>query len=437
MKPFIATILLLLTTLIHADQCKSKKDIFFLIHGIGADQSFFGEMAKALESRSDCYEAIHFEYDTGNSELTTYQFALDFDQFVTKTLQEKVTNKENDFSINLIMHSQGGLVGLIWINHIFSNTEGFTSHHTDKVERFISVSSPFWGAEIAETGNKLFFSLGVENNFFSRFGKKELREMSYGSDTIEFFREKLITNSPTTQNMFKQVKFFNVAGMGPYSSFFFNNFSHGAWERDWVVSVPSMRLNFLYAQSSKKYQEGFIEILNTRFLKFAQDKIIEGLHTPIHGDFIAPGVVDIPEHCIEKESCDHQGFLAIEEFLKDGTTKKGPLREVLSGFKIHLKVQLPKGYLDGEKLRVSVIKQSRKNRTIDMMNFRFRKKQKPVRIDQNNQAYIVFQGSIIKEKSDLAEIKIKLKAPGLKSRIISLKVKKGYMSYIRTNLNEK
>jgi hypothetical protein len=55
-----------------------------------------------------------------------------------------------------------------------------------KIDAFITLSTPHWGAEIAYIGKHFFFTLpeGIRNPI-SPFGRVELNEMSYGSRTIE------------------------------------------------------------------------------------------------------------------------------------------------------------------------------------------------------------------------------------------------------------
>jgi len=68
--------------------CPSLNHIF-LIHGIGGNAKSFGQMEKYIETVDECYRVHSFEYDTGNSSLSTYEFAASFDQFLSKKILVK------------------------------------------------------------------------------------------------------------------------------------------------------------------------------------------------------------------------------------------------------------------------------------------------------------------------------------------------------------
>jgi hypothetical protein len=68
--------------------CPSFNHIF-LIHGISGNAKSFGKMENYLKSTDDCYKIHSFEYETGNSALSTYDFFASFDQYITKKLTTK------------------------------------------------------------------------------------------------------------------------------------------------------------------------------------------------------------------------------------------------------------------------------------------------------------------------------------------------------------
>ena len=174
------------------------KHVIFLIHGIGGNKTHFGYMSKALpkllnkKDPSTKYITRSIEYDTGNNEKTPYDFAQDIDLAIRKTTHSPKF-KEGD-KISLIMHSQGGMIGSIWMFQSLMSTPGYSTPETiEHLDSFITLGSPFWGAKTAQWGNEiksLTDQLGVKVPL--PFGKKELEQMSFGSDMIFDFRIALL-----------------------------------------------------------------------------------------------------------------------------------------------------------------------------------------------------------------------------------------------------
>ena len=126
MKISILFALLLVLTIPLTTQAEEKKmferkpkHVIFLIHGIGGNKTHFGYMAKALpkilnkKDPSTRYLVRSIEYNTGNNEKTAYDFAQDVDLMI-KRVTTSGKFREDD-KISLIMHSQGGLIGSIWM----------------------------------------------------------------------------------------------------------------------------------------------------------------------------------------------------------------------------------------------------------------------------------------------------------------------------------
>jgi hypothetical protein len=276
--------------------CPSFNHIF-LIHGIGGNAKSFGSMENYLKSMDDCYQVHSFEYDTGNSALSTYDFSASFDQYITKKINEKVITPQD--KISLIMHSQGGLVGNLWLDRVReSNTSVY-----QQVDAFITLSTPHWGAEIANLGKHLFFTLpeGVRNPI-SPFGRVELNEMSYGSRTIENLNSIFIQNLRPTN--------FRPLAVGGVHKI--KNKVLG--EHDIVVPVFSSRPDHFVANHEIDVSEKTGLIGSSNFIKTNRIPYVTVAATHLKLDL--PGIATIPAKCLEENGCDHPSLPVIVNHLK-------------------------------------------------------------------------------------------------------------------------
>src|SRR5690606_34587065 len=100
----------------------------------------------------------------------------------------------------------------------------------NKVDSFITLSTPYWGSSMAIIGERFFFTLPEDvKNPLSPVGKIELQEMSYGSATIKSLQEKyddIYTNT--------HVRFLAIGGLK-------RDYNPIYGEDDTTVSVYSSR----------------------------------------------------------------------------------------------------------------------------------------------------------------------------------------------------
>jgi len=250
----IGIIFVLLTNAKAEDKMFSHKPkhVIFLIHGIGGDKTHFGYMSKALpkmlnEKDPDTkYIVRSIEYDTGNNEKTPYEFAQDVDLVIRKTTDSERFKEED--KISMIMHSQGGLIGSIWVFQSLMSQPGYNTPETVRhLDAFITLGTPFWGAKSAKWGNEfknLTDQLGVDVPL--PYGKQELEEMSFGSDMIYDFRMAMI--DPQYQQhidyLRNNVRFLNIVGvadlLNPLGIFVSGT---GKYEDDGAVPLSSARFN--------------------------------------------------------------------------------------------------------------------------------------------------------------------------------------------------
>ncbi|MFP5387301.1 MAG: esterase/lipase family protein [Bacteriovoracia bacterium] len=268
--------------------CGSKHHIF-LLHGIGGSKKTFGSLDRVLGHLNPCNRTYSFEYKTG-SLLTPKDFARHFHDFVNGLDSLGKTDK-----VSLVMHSQGGLVGSLWLKHLVTSKHPLLAH----LDSFITLSTPLWGTDIADVGKKIFYTLppGMVNPI-SPFGRNELNEMTYGSASVlEFVNdlEKTFASVPNLRPLF-------IAGIKKI-----HNSTLG--EDDVVVPLHSM-------QPSRYFLKDEFSLLDkNRSPASAFEKSTEKPFIIVPADHIKllgqPGVADIPKKCVRDFHCSHPSVLPI------------------------------------------------------------------------------------------------------------------------------
>ncbi|MCK5581311.1 MAG: hypothetical protein KAJ18_08570 [Candidatus Omnitrophica bacterium] len=432
---------------------KKPKHVIFLIHGIAGNKTHFGYMAKALartlnkKDPSRRYIVRSIEYDTGNNDKTPYDFAKDVDLQI-KRITASAKFKKDD-KISLIMHSQGGLIGSIWVFQSLMNTPGYSTPETiAHLDSFITLGTPFWGAKTAQWGSEiknLTSQIGVDIPL--PFGKNELEQMAFGSDTIFDFRMAMI--DPQYQKhidyLKQNVKFLNVVGvanlLNPLGIFVSGT---GQYEDDGAVPLASARFNFLYTQSIKsKYSSGDVTTLEKiKKIDIAPYVIVNAMHrSPLPELENFAGIAQIPEDCIKNESCRHPAFSYLWNTLLGNPVQQ--LDDNLGDFKtflldINIRVASENKYsckdlkveffkLDGSPLNNSNIEISK--------FFELYSHGKNDSKKYPNHCRFYAMGSIKKTLESRTEaVLIKISGENLKTRFIEMQVKEGYSSFVDINL---
>ncbi|MGE0268962.1 MAG: esterase/lipase family protein [Candidatus Omnitrophota bacterium] len=296
------------------------KHVIYLIHGIGGNKTHFGHMVPALrrtlhkKDPSTKYVIKNVIYETGHDEKTSYDFAKDLASEINRLIQSSRFKEDDKFS--LIMHSQGGLVGAIWMfQSLLENPEYSPKKAVDHLDAFITLGTPFWGAKIATWGSQmktLTKQVGVKIPV--PFGQKELEEMSFGSDTIFDFRQALIEPQyrPQIEYLRSRVRFLNVVGVADA----FNPlgiFVSGVdkYEDDGAVPMASARFNFLYSQSIKADYDANdrVRLENMQEVTLAPYVVVNALHvSPVPEMANFSGIAQIPKNCIKNENYIHPTF---------------------------------------------------------------------------------------------------------------------------------
>lgn len=145
----------LLCLLVSNSWAQSPKHYVFLVHGIGAGPSTFGQMSEALKKEAlgfdphTDWQFVSFSYQTGSSSKDVMIFAQELSEFIAKKFESAGgLNSEDRFS--LVMHSQGGLIGLNFLLKSFMNDERFHPELKSHLDAFVTMGTPYWGAKIAD-----------------------------------------------------------------------------------------------------------------------------------------------------------------------------------------------------------------------------------------------------------------------------------------------
>lgn len=429
--------------------CKNGRHFVFLIHGIGArSRSTFLSLKQALDLRlndgeadpsKQCHRALHFDYKTGDNEYTTIDFAISFADFVDKVYEHSYAVQEED-KISIVAHSQGGLVGMQWMIQNYSRYPGFTNRYIANVESFTSLSTPFWGASIANIGK----SFGA--HFYTPFGRRELEEMSYGSKSIYSFYTHFrdLTYYESLSEISKNVRVINIGGYQGAPNFLRKfRMSAKAFENDTTVPVTSSRMSFFNNRSIKEDYEEFDTVESDDFKLTAK--------VPYYlvraGHFRAKivglkGIAKIPGSCIKSDDCPHPSFKLILNNLFDQNERPKVNRlKYIESFRGNIIVNLPKWWVEKYPKRKIKIRLKKNERRRVRLGSRRAKRS---RLNKDpNQKFFFFSGTIkTRKKYDEnrnlimpeSSIRAVVSGKGLRTRVVNLKISSSYTTFSEINL---
>ncbi|VAX36637.1 hypothetical protein MNBD_UNCLBAC01-20 [hydrothermal vent metagenome] len=434
---------------------KSKHTIF-LIHGIGGNKKHFGKMDKALKSvlngkNEDVeYSIVNVEYDTGNDNKTPYDFAKDINTIIQKTTASGLFQKQD--KISLIMHSQGGLVGSIWLFQSMQSTPGYaTPKIITHVDSFITLATPFWGAKTAQWGSEIkSLAKRLGTDLPLPFGQKELEQMSFGSDMIYDFRQAMINPEfkPIIDYLKKNIRFLNIVGvadvLNPLGIFISGS---KKYEDDGAVPLSSARFDFLYLKSLKdQYEQGDRVLLKeNKSIEMSPYIVVNALHrSPVPDLKNFASIVQVTKDCINNKYCGHPSFKYIVDHLQGKKVRQRD--EKLGDFKtflIDINVQLPKNLkFKKEDVKIEFFKLdggSLKDSNIEISHaLELNSEGKRFSDDEPHHLRAYYMGSIkrfLPHRENAILLKISME--GLRSRFIEVKLKESYSTFIEVNLINK
>ena len=454
---FIMCFICLQNNFVYAGEVVPSKvtHTIFLIHGIGGSSKHFGKMDDALtkvlneKNHSAKYIVKSIEYDTGNDEKNTFDFAKDINLEIMKVTASGTFKKDD--KISLIMHSQGGLVGSIWLFQSISGNKEFVSPQViEHLDAFITLGTPFWGAKSAELGRNIdgfFNSMGLDLGV--PFGTKELQDMSIGSDTVYDFRMALVNPKFKKQMAFlkENVRLLNIAGtakvLDPIGIFASGD---GKYEDDGAVLLPSARFNFLFNRSIKDDYQALdrVGLVNTEKIDLAPFIAVNGLHrSPVPKIKEFSDIVYVPKNCIDDENCDHPTFQYIWKHLLSKEIKvNNEKQESFNSFLIDLNVIVSnKELFKCEDIKIEFSKldgSSLEESNIEISSFfELFSEGKNRSSKYPNQCRFYFTGNIKDSlENDFPAVLMKISGEGLKTRLVEVLLKSSYSSFVEINLVE-
>lgn len=316
MLKLLSFLLFILSTTVSAAECLVAHHIF-LIHGIGGSSKTFGSMEKYLNKQDPCYKTSSFEYDTGNSLLNTYDFSESFDRHIKKRISKGEIAPQD--KISLIMHSQGGIVGSLWMNKASQTDPEIFA----QIDSFITLSTPYWGADMAKLGKTIFYSLPEgTNNPISPFGRQELNEMSYGSRTIRdlsFIYKRVFP--------YRALRALAIGGVH-------RKLGNIIDESDVAVPIYSSRPDHYELHYNVSPFQALDYIGEEQFIKTESIPFVSVAAAHIKLDM--PGVADLPRRCVKNKKCDHPSIDLIMDHLQGRDIKND--QTTFKNFRIQLYV---------------------------------------------------------------------------------------------------
>lgn len=415
-------------------QCANGIEHNIMIHGIGGSDASFGSMDNALTRNMECSKSHFFVYETKDRFLTNNDFAKSLSLFLNNIPKTK------DKDINLIMHSQGGLVGLTFLMNSFDRLKGYNHAHLKRINHFVTMSTPFWGSDFALMGGKVFFNFNLTKNGISPFGEVQLEDMEYGSVFNQTQQNKIFKRSSSEFLHFlkNEVKILNISGMAPFSKRFMRNIDSQFFEGDLIVNIPSMNLNTLYASTDDlDYNSNTSQSLDTKKITIGQQAYATGTHLEVYYGTLGHGIVDVPRDCVDISECEHPGFLTLFNFLNSTEVLSSErIEKIIKGFDLHVKVTFPKEVTSLEK---SFINLTSKNKlSVDLSHYRMNiNDYEPISINKKtNTAYYLLKGNIWSSLKS-TQLEFKINHQEIEPRTLSLEVEKGKATFLDTNVKLK
>ncbi|MAA79205.1 MAG: hypothetical protein CL916_08080 [Deltaproteobacteria bacterium] len=414
------------------------KHYIFLIHGIGGDRSHFGKMKDALikvlseENKQEKYSIHHIEYDTKNNQKDIE----DFSQVMNNRIQNTVgSNLPDSDRISIIMHSQGGLVGSIWLFRSMQKLDNYAYDLIDNIDCFITLGTPFWGAKTAIFAKKLkddFSKSGLELPI--PFGTKQLEYMEFGSDWNYHMRTSIIKSNSiehvTEQR--KKIRFLNIAAkadvLTPLGLFVGGG---SKYEDDSAVPLPSSRFNFIYNHNNIMKE-----------INWAPYILVDALHlSPLPDSPNFYGLVQIPQTCIENSYCKHPTFQIIwNTILNRVQSNQYNEPKNIHSFMVDINLVLP-AEINRKDIKIDLYNE--KGLNLENSQIYFSKTElysQGTNLSKKYQNMIrfYFNGSF-KDSSllDSENILVRISGDNLLTKDIPLQVKRGYSSFLDTIMESK
>ncbi|MBY0414839.1 MAG: hypothetical protein K2Q18_11765 [Bdellovibrionales bacterium] len=371
MKFLLIIVFVLLSLLSFNTYAAAPKHLVFLIHGIAAGPSTFGQMektlrkeAKNLGGKTD-YQIHSFSYETGNYNKNVTIFSRELSDFIAKKfLEAGGLNPEDKYS--LIMHSQGGLVGLNFLIKSYTGVEEYHPELQGHIDAFITLGTPYWGAKIAIFANRIvpilsYLNIPILEELLQRFGQEELTDMELASDFSaemrRFFTDK--ENFDIVKRIKNDTRFLIYSGvterlniLAPFTT------GKNRYEDDTAVPIPSSKLDFIYYVDSDLYHPDSVGVLSFKETNIVNNDnyvVVNAFHSsPFPQKSKYPGIAKVPDRCVDISfrDCDHPTYPGVVEHLLGLERDPAFIRDLMS-FAIDLKINTKGEEINRKKLTLS------------------------------------------------------------------------------------
>ncbi len=317
----------------HASQSVEThpRRFIFLIHGINGSLKTFGALPQVLKAHGSQVQpdydisVIPLKYATGKS-FSTYDFAHD----VSRQMLEHIGTLRPTDRINIVAHSQGGLISWIWYLLSYGKEEGFEEYFqlASQTESLMTLGSPMWGSKMASflrDHPSLTKIVKGEN-----WGKSELEEMGYSSDTIYRFRRRSVgldqenfklpirvmaVAGVLTPQKDRQAKWYHRPLLG-LAEAYLGAGSNFQVESDMAVDVSSARVDFIYLKKNTNHLTHIRAEDFTHFNEKALNNftVVRGPHLSWSQEAFFD-IAEVPAECINlNQPCTHQTYPLILKF---------------------------------------------------------------------------------------------------------------------------
>lgn len=427
---------------------EDKKHFVFLVHGIGAGASTFGEMTNTLKSEAEAFDPhidwqfINFNYQTGSDSKDVMIFARELAGFIADEFKKQGGLQAHD-KFSLVMHSQGGLIGLNFLLKSFSGEEGFHPELQPHFDAFVSLGTPYWGAKIAIFANRMMPILSyLRIPLSERLGDYELRDMELASDFSAKMRQTIIDpkNKELLEKIKQQGRFLVFSGvterlniLAPFVT------GKNRYEDDTAVPIPSSRLDFIYytdSHDSKMRDIAESDFKKTNLIDDDNYIVVNAFHaSPFPEKSKFPGIAKVPARCLAMSylDCDHPTYPMLVEHLFNLDRKPAFVRD-LASFAIDLKINTQGYQFDKKKMIISFKALStglKIDKDVELYN-------KVSRWSEKGDFRLYHTGYIDSKKttSTVGKLQMTIIIPGFKDRKIIVPVKTSLSTFIELNLEK-
>lgn len=325
---FLSLVIFFSNTRLKAAQ--NERHLIVLVHGVASSASSFSAMPEALkmqllvEAPNVDWEILRFRYETGRNDRTLFDFSLDLAKFINAYLKKPSAIPLEHTKVSLIMHSQGGFIGMRMLSEMYKNNPKYFPEIKDHIDAFITLGTPFWGSKIALFASRLkpifdYLNLPLHD----RFGAQELKDMEVASDYSAMFRKEMIDFQG--EHFSESFKFNSraliIAGitenldiLAPIGS------GKYRFEDDMAVPLVSAHLDFYYYVANGADNQD-VKVRDFELSKIVDEDdylIVNAMHvSPLPDSERFKDISSVPKRCVNipYEDCDHPIFKPIMNHL--------------------------------------------------------------------------------------------------------------------------